>query len=119
MEEKPSWHFGWTVVDEYRLEKEAKRLCTLADRYEDEIRRVKGSIGEIEQGLNTDAGDRLSTYVSELCAEAEETARKMRNAAAGIRAYNDKMLTLWEAFNRKLREWEEALTGDNNGDVSC
>jgi len=116
MSDKPVWKWGWTVFDERRLEKEAKRLCTLADQYESERGKVKGSIGDIEQALNTDAGERLSTYVGDLCAEAEETAQKMRDTAAAIRTYNGKMLTLWEAFNRKLQEWEAALTGDNASD---
>lgn len=119
MSDKPVWKWGWTTFDEIRLEKEAKRLCTLADRYESQIRKVKNSIGDIEQGLNTDAGEKLSSYVGELCAEAEETAEKMRNAASAIRAYNGKMLTLWEAFSRKLQEWEAALTGENASDGGC
>ena len=120
MSDKPVWKWGWTTFDEIRLEKEAKRLCTLAEQYEGEIRKVKNSIGDIEQGLNTDAGERLSSYVGELCAEAEETAQKMREAAAAIRTYNGKMLTLWEAFNRKLQQWEAALTGDNvSSDGTC
>ncbi|MBQ6481673.1 MAG: hypothetical protein IJI45_11190 [Anaerolineaceae bacterium] len=114
MADKPVWRWGWTTFDEIRLEKEAKRLCTLADQYEGEIGKVKSSIGDIGQGLNTDAGEKLTTYVSELCTDAEETAKRMRDAASAIRTYNESMLTLWEAFNRKLQQWEAALTGDGD-----
>lgn len=116
MSDKPVWKWGWTTFDEIRLEKEAKRLCTLAEQYEGVIRNLKNSIGDIEQGLNTDSGEKLSNYVSDLCVEAEETARKMREAAAAIRSYNNHMLTLWELFEKKLKDWEAALTGDSNSD---
>lgn len=110
MSDKPEWKWGWTEFTERRLEKEATRLCTLAEKYEDQIATVKYSLHDLGQGLNTDAGDKLSSYVSELCAEAEQTAQQMRDAAQSIRNYNARMLTLWEAFQIKLKEWEEALT---------
>lgn len=110
MSSEPTWNRGWTELDEYRLEKQAQQLESLADQYESSIVKNKQGISSIHNSLNTDAGDRLSIAIEEWCLTATETVQKMRDAATAIRAYNNKMITLWEDFQAKLKYYYEQLT---------
>lgn len=110
MSSEPTWDHGWTERDEHRLEKQAQKLESLAEQYESAIAKNKHGISSIHNSLNTDAGNRLSIAIEEWCSTATGTVQKMRDAAAAIRAYNNKMITLWEAFQAELKNYFEQLT---------
>ena len=110
MSAEPTWNRGWTERDEHRLEKQAQHLESLAEQYESAIAKNKQGISSIQNSLNTDAGDKLSIAIEEWCLTATGTVQKMRDAATAIRAYNNKMITLWEAFQAELKRYYEQLT---------
>lgn len=110
MSEKPTWNWGWTEPDEWRLEKQAKYLDSLSEQYEYSISRCRQGCGSVIGSLNTDAGEKLTTAIEDWCNEACITAGQMRAAAASIRLYNNKMITLWEAFKAAWSNYREEQT---------
>lgn len=113
---EPSWNWGWTELDEWRLEEQAKQLDSLAEQYEYSISRYRQGSDSVRGSLYTDAGEKLTLAIEEWCDGSLTTAQRMRSAAASIRAYNKKMITLWEAFKAERNNFrnEQALLHANS-----
>ena len=101
----PTWNYGWTELDELRLESAASRLVQLSAEADQCKSTLSSLINELSGCFDTEAGEAMQMEYDKLKTNYAVQAGQMREAAAAIREYNRKMRTLWEVFQDALKEF--------------
>ena len=110
---RPVWTYVWKVADKIRIEAMASHLDSLANEIDGVNGTIRSKGGNISSQLNTNAGKNLSLEYSSLSGKMDSgVSQELRAAARELRAYNDQMETLWEAFLRELQAFEAWLSAE-------